>query len=99
MSFKNFFTPPHLKEEKPDAQPMNPGLQFGLNFAGMFVGAALLGVWLQKKTGWEGWVLIGVALGFGAGGWELYKVLQWMNRPQPPGEEGDEEGDNANSDA
>ena len=71
MSLKNFFTPPHLKEEKPDRSPMNPALQFGLNFAGMFVGAALLGVWLRKKTGWEGWVLIGIGLGFAAGGWEL----------------------------
>ena len=68
-----------LKPKKPSQ--MHPAVGFGSVFAGGMAFFALGGAWLDRKYGTEPWFLLaGVFMGFIFAGYELWKILRWMNR-------------------
>jgi F0F1-type ATP synthase assembly protein I len=69
------------KESFSERQRASSALGFGSAFAGGMAVFSLGGHWLDVKFGKEPlFTLIGIALGFVFGGWELWKLVAESNR-------------------
>jgi F0F1-type ATP synthase assembly protein I len=68
------------KRAKGERKRVHPGLSLGMNFAGGMAICAGMGYWLDQKLGTDNvWVLVGSFLGMAYCGYEMWKVIQWMN--------------------